>query len=90
MEDSLVVAVRELQNLVSLLSQENLTRAEDSKLEELGDRLLGLLEGFPRQSEHSQMRGHFSSIHASAVTLWNLAVAFRASGNVSLFLTHNS
>ena len=80
--ESVGTAVRELQSLVSALSGENLTLSDDAKLQELGDRLLGLLEEFPRQSDTSQMRGHLSSIHATAVTLWNVAVAFRATGNV--------
>ena len=79
--------MRELQLLVTSLSQDNLTLSDDFKLQEIGDRLLGLLEAFPRHSDTShQMKGHLSSIHAAAVTLWNVAVAFRASGNVSLTL----
>ena len=81
--ESIGTAVKELQTLVSSLSQDNLSLSDDTKLQEIGDRLLGLLEGFPRQTDTSHMKGHLSSIHATAVTLWNVAVAFRASGNVS-------
>ena len=89
MESSVGTAVRELQLLVTSLSQDNLSLSDDFKLQEIGDRLLGLLEAFPRHSDTShQMKGYLSSIHAAAVTLWNVAVAFRASGNVSL--THSA
>ena len=91
MESSVGTAVKELQLLVTSLSQDNLTLSDDLMLQEIGDRLLGLLEAFPRHSDTShQMKGHLSSIHAAAVTLWNVAVAFRASGNVSSSFTNFS
>ena len=85
--ESIATAVRELQSLVSVVTHENLSISEDNRLQELGDRMLGLLEAFPRHSDTSHMKGHLSSIHATAVTLWNVAVAFRASGNVSICTT---
>ncbi|KAI6656405.1 Testis-expressed sequence 11 protein [Oopsacas minuta] len=81
MEGSVDQSVKELQTLVTTLSQENLTLSDDNKLQDIGDRLLSLLETFPRHTDTSQLKGHMSSIHTAAVTLWNVAVAFRASGN---------